>query len=93
MLTFFYYISNNTICFGFKKTNKEILTTGGEIMNLFFQESILQTKFRSKIKNLLINWYILYKLNYFCKYEFFVNCYVENFKLDNSFRFFFVKNQ
>ena len=25
------------ICFGFKKTNREISTTGGEIMNLFFQ--------------------------------------------------------
>ena len=35
--------------FGFKKTNKEISTTGGEIMNLFFQELILQTKFRSKV--------------------------------------------
>ena len=33
------------ICFGFKKTNKEISNTGGEIMNLFFQEFILQTKF------------------------------------------------
>ena len=31
------------ICFGYKKTSKEILTTGGEIMNLFLQEFILQT--------------------------------------------------
>ena len=29
-------IDFNTICFGFKKTNREISTTGGEIMNLFF---------------------------------------------------------
>ena len=42
-----YTNNNNTICFGFKKTNKEISTTGGEITNLFFQEFILQTKFRS----------------------------------------------
>ena len=31
--------------FWFKKTNKEILTTRGEIMNLFFQEFILQISF------------------------------------------------
>ena len=39
----FYYI----ICFGFKKINKDISTTSGEIMNLFFQKFILQTRFRS----------------------------------------------
>ena len=37
----------------FKKTNREITTTGGEIMNLFFQEFILQTKFWSKTLSLL----------------------------------------
>ena len=41
------------ICFGFKKTNKEISTTRGEIMNLFFQEFFLQTKFRSKRSSVL----------------------------------------
>ena len=41
------------VCFGFKKINKDILTTRGEIMNLFFQELILQTKFRSKTSSVL----------------------------------------
>ena len=36
------------ICFGFKKTNREISTAGGEVIYLFFQKFILQTKFRSK---------------------------------------------
>ena len=39
----------NIICFGFKKTNREISTTGGEIMNLFFQKFVLQSKFRSNV--------------------------------------------
>ena len=29
-----YYIIINIICFGFKKTNREISTAGGEVMNL-----------------------------------------------------------
>ena len=36
-----------------KKTNREISTTGGEIMNLFFQKLILQTKFWSKTLSVL----------------------------------------
>ena len=32
--------ANIVICFGFKKTNREISTTGGEIMYLFFEEFI-----------------------------------------------------
>ena len=39
--------------FWFKKTNREISTARGEIMNLFFQEFILQTKFRSKTSSVL----------------------------------------
>ena len=32
----------NIICFGFKKTNREISTAGGEVIYLFFQKFILQ---------------------------------------------------
>ena len=52
-----YNILINIICFGFKKTNREISTTGGEIMNLFFQKFILQTTL------IYINWYKLLNIH------------------------------
>ena len=39
--------------FWFKKTNREISTAGGEVIDLFFQKFILQTKFRSKTSSVL----------------------------------------
>ena len=48
--------SNETyfiICFGFKKTNREISTAEGEIIYLFFQKLILQTKFRERPRQCL----------------------------------------
>ena len=39
-----FYYKLSVILFDFQKTNKEISTTRGEIMSLFFQDFILQTK-------------------------------------------------
>ena len=36
------------ICFDFKKRNKEIATSRGEIIYLFFQDFIMQAKFLAK---------------------------------------------
>ena len=47
------YSNVNIICFGFKKTNREISTTSGEIKNLFFQKFILQTKLQSNTSSVL----------------------------------------
>ena len=54
---------NFIICFGFKKTNKEISTAGGEIMNLFFQEFILQNKFRQCLNKSYSNRILVCKIN------------------------------
>ena len=52
--------ANIVICFGFKKTNREISTTGGEIMYLFFEEFCFNTYY---ILSIFFQRFIL-KLNF-----------------------------
>ena len=55
------------ICFGFKKTNKEISTIGGEIMNLFFQSLFYKLSLGQRSRQCLNKFYSIYLNNiYIC---------------------------
>ena len=72
LLVLVFILFNFIICFGFKKTNREISTIRGEIMNLFFQEFILQTKFRSKTLSVSLSESIKINLNC-CKHCYWIH--------------------
>ena len=62
----FHHYIQTIICFGFKKTNREISTAGGEVIFLFFQKFVKKNKiyFIIKLKKNLLN---------LCESIFFIN--------------------